>query len=84
MIPIENDGFKLWIGCGNYLEYDDGFLCFIEPHEPFIRKLFKKFDTQPIIESLQRAMDDVLSENPSIRNIRWWNYEEFNNKANGE
>ena len=39
MLPIENDQFPLWIGCGNYEEYADGFLCFIEPHTPFVRRL---------------------------------------------
>jgi hypothetical protein len=45
-LPIENNGFNLWIGCGNYDEYPDGFLCFIEPHVPFIRKLIRKVATQ--------------------------------------
>jgi hypothetical protein len=26
-IEIENPAFNLWIGCGNYQEYPDGFLC---------------------------------------------------------
>ena len=31
VVPIKNDGFNLWIGCGNYDEYpDDGFVCFID------------------------------------------------------
>ena len=37
VVPIQNDAFRLWIGCGNYDEYPDGFLCFIEPHQPTIR-----------------------------------------------
>jgi hypothetical protein len=78
-LPIKNDGFKLWIGCGNYEEYPDGFLCFIEPHEPVIRKLFKKIDTQAGVEALQAAMDAVLSESAGIRDKKWWTYDEFNN-----
>ena len=38
VIPIKNDGFRLSIGCGYYEEHPDGFLCFIEPHKPAIRK----------------------------------------------
>jgi hypothetical protein len=26
-IEIENPAFNLWIGCGNYEEHPDGFLC---------------------------------------------------------
>ena len=81
MVPIANEPFRLWIGCGSYQEYPDGFLCFIEPHTPFIRKLLKKVDTQARVESLQRAMDKVLSEPAGIREKRWWTHDEFNNQA---
>ena len=76
---IRNDDFKLWIGCGNYEEYPDGFLCFIEPHEPVIRKLFKKIYTRARVEALQKAMDAVLAESVGIRDKKWWTHEEFNN-----
>jgi hypothetical protein len=36
-LPIKNEDFPLWIGCGHYQEYEDGFLCFIEPSKPTIR-----------------------------------------------
>ena len=32
-IDLRHDAFPLWIGCGNYEEYADGFLCFIEPSD---------------------------------------------------
>ena len=79
ILPIKNDGFKLWIGCGNLEENPGGFLCFIEPHEPMIRKLFKKIDTKARVEALQKAMDDVLAESAGIRDKKWWTFEEFNN-----
>jgi hypothetical protein len=79
IVPIKNDDFKLWIGCGNYEEYPDGFLCFIEPHEPVIRKLYKKICTQARVEALQKAMDAVLVESAGIRDKKWWTHEEFNN-----
>ena len=66
MVPVTNEQFRLWIGCGHYQEYPDGFLCFIEPHTPFVRKLLKKIDTQPRVASLQRAIDKVLSEAPAF------------------
>ena len=78
-VPIKNDGFKLWIGCGNYDEYPDGFLCFIEPHDRAIRRFpfLWKVDTSAKVSALQAAIDQVLSVNPSIRDKRWWSHEEF-------
>jgi hypothetical protein len=77
-LPAE-EGFRMWIGCGHYEEYPDGFLCFIEPHTPDVRKLFRKIDTRERVASLQRALDKVLSEADGIRAKRWWTHEEFNN-----
>ncbi len=78
IIPVENDSFPLWVGCGNYEEYPDGFLCFIEPHTPVIRRLFRKIDTQSRVESLQKALDTILAESADIRDKKWWTHEEFN------
>ena len=78
VVPVANDQFRLWIGCGHYAEYPDGFLCFIEPHRPFVRKLLKKIDTRSRVASLRLAMDKALSEENGIREKRWWTYEEFN------
>ncbi len=76
-----NEKFRLWIGCCRYQEYPDGFLCFIEPHQPFIRKLLARIDTTQTIEALQRAMDKLLTEDAGIRAKRWWTYDEFNRPA---
>jgi hypothetical protein len=81
VVPIKNDGFNLWIGCGNYDEYpDDGFLCFIEPHTPTIRRLgfLWRVDTTARVTALQQAIDQVLSANPAVRDKKWWSYDEFN------
>ena len=80
MLPIAHDDFRLWVGCGNYQEYPDGFLCFIEPHEPSVRRFLKRIDTRERISALQRAMDKVLVEEAGIRAKRWWTYEEFNRR----
>ena len=81
VVPIRNPQFSLWIGCGRYQEYPDGFLCFIEPHKPSIRKLFKKVDTREPVSALQAALDRVLSEDAGIRSKRWWTYDEFMRQA---
>ena len=44
-LPIKHDAFSMWIGCGRYQEYPNGYLCFVEPRKPVIRRLFKKIDT---------------------------------------
>jgi|SRR6267142_680192 len=78
LVPVANKSFRLSIGCGRYQEYDNGFLCFIEPHTPFVRKLFRKIDSRARILSLQQAIDKVLAESEGITSKRWWTHEEFN------
>lgn len=80
VVPIKNDSLSLWIGCGRYDEYpDDGFLCFIEPHQPRIRRwLLWTVDTSSEITALHDAIEQLLSANPAVRDKKWWTYEEFN------
>ncbi|MFB3895042.1 MAG: hypothetical protein ACE14V_01950 [bacterium] len=80
-LTIKNKGFRLWIGCANYAEYPDGFLCFIEPHKPKIFRLFRWIDTRLRVEALQQAMDLILSESAGIRDKKWSTFEEFNYPA---
>jgi hypothetical protein len=79
VIPIQNDIFRLWIGCGNYDEYPDGFLCLIDPHQPAVRKFlfFGTIDTTDRVSALQRAVDEILSANPDVLDRKWRTYEEF-------
>ncbi|SPE35234.1 conserved hypothetical protein [Candidatus Sulfopaludibacter sp. SbA3] len=83
VILVANEHFRLWIGCANYEEYPDGFLCFIEPHTPFVRKLLRKIDTRAVVASLQRALDKILSEAVGIREKRWWTHNEFMSPTSG-
>ncbi len=85
-ISIRNDEFPLWIGCANYDEYpEDGFLCFIEPHQPTFRKLlfFGKIDVTSHVSALRQAIDEVLSAEPTVTGMKWWSFDEFNNPRNG-
>ena len=81
VVPVVNRAFPLWIGCGRYQEYDDGFLCFIQPHKPFVWRFFKRVDTRDRIAVLKEAMDRVLSEQEGVRSKRWRTYQEFNEGA---
>jgi len=80
MIKVENEAFGLWIGCGHYPEYENGFLCFIEPHKEQVKKFlfFGTIETKPRIMELQKAMDEVLQAEPSIENVKWFTHDEFN------
>jgi|SRR5579864_1589837 len=84
IVPVVNHSFRLWIGCGHYQEHPDGFLCFIEPHKPFVWKFLRKIDTSERISGLREAMDKILVSEPGIRGKRWWTYEEFNNPSREE
>ena len=81
VLPISNEEFRLWVGCGHYQEYSDGFLCFIEPHQPSVRKFLKRIDTREKVSALQRAMDNVLTVEAGIREKRWWTHDDFNNPS---
>jgi hypothetical protein len=71
-VPLENEAFSLWLGCGNYEEYPDGFLCFIEPRKPYVRKLFSKIDTTVRVEEVAAALESALRGHSDVRELRWW------------
>ena len=72
-IDVSHEGnYGLWIGCGHYQEYENGFLCFVEPSKPIIRKWFKKIDVRESVEKIADALDEILNEDKDIQSIRWW------------
>jgi len=71
-LDLQNDGFPLWIGCGNYEEYEDGFLCFIEPSKPFVRQWLKNIPTSETVERLATALEHVLRQSDKAQDLRWW------------
>jgi hypothetical protein len=81
VVPIDNAEFRLWIGVGNYEEYPDGFLCFIEPSKEYVRKLFRKISTKARVETIQRKLDDALRSHSDVRDLKWWTADEFNEPA---
>jgi hypothetical protein len=66
------------IGCGQYGQQPDGFLCFIEPSRPTICRLFRKIDTSGPVSALQQSLDEILSANPAISELSWSTHDEFN------
>jgi hypothetical protein len=75
-IPIDNEEFRLFVGCGNYQEYPDGFLCFVDPSKPHVRKLFKKIDTTARVAAVADALDKILAARPGVHSLRWWSESE--------
>ncbi len=72
-VPVVNKEFGVWVGCGNYDEYPDGYLCFIEPNKPIIRQwLIKKVDTTTTVERVASAMEKALMARSDVRDMRWW------------
>ena len=76
MVELKNEPFHLWVGCANYEEFEDGFLCFIEPSKPFIRKWFSKIDTVPTVERLASAIETLLQVSGKVSRFRWWSEHE--------
>jgi hypothetical protein len=70
-IEIENPAFNLSIGCGNYQEYLDGFLCFIIPDKPFVWRRFRRIDTMERVDATANALESALRKHPAVRNLSW-------------
>jgi len=71
-IQLDNDAFPLWIGCGHYEEYPDGYLCFIEPSKPYVRRWLKRVPTMDTVERLATAMERIVQDSEKARDLRWW------------
>lgn len=71
-LNLQNDAFPLWIGCGNYDEFENGFLCFIEPSTPFVRQWLKNISTSDTVELLASALEEVLRQSGKAEDLRWW------------
>ena len=71
VLPVKNKSFNLWIGCGHQYGEADVFLCFIEPSKSVVRKLFKKIDTTEQVARLAKALDNILTSDLDIRDVRW-------------
>jgi len=79
-IDLLHDAFPLWIGCGNYEEYEDGFLCFIEPSRPFIRRWLRRVPTSETVERLANALEEIVMRSGNARDVRWWTEEEMDRR----
>ena len=77
MVSLKHEEFPMWIGCAHYEEYPDGYLVFVEPSKPIVKKgLFKKIDATPDITKIANALDEILNVDPEIHDLRWWDENE--------
>ena len=70
-IPVTNEGFRLAICCGHQNGDDNQFLCFTDPATPIVKKLFRKIDATTHLERITKALNEILSADPDIREIFW-------------
>ncbi|WP_315745059.1 MULTISPECIES: hypothetical protein [unclassified Bradyrhizobium] len=75
-IDLANSEFPLWLGCGHYQEFENGFLCFIKPSRPFVRRLLKKTSTTDTVDRLARALTEILEQSGKAQHMRWWTEDE--------
>jgi hypothetical protein len=71
-LPVTDPALPVWVGCGNYEEYPDGFLCFVEPSKPAILRLFARAATARATARVAEVLGSILASNPEIREVRWW------------
>jgi len=70
-VPVRSDGAKLALCCGHQQGDDDEFLCFTEPAQPIVRKLFRQVDVTSQLTRLTGAIADILESDPDITDIAW-------------
>lgn len=75
MVELENERFPLWVGCGNYEEGENAFLCFIEPSKPYVRKWLTKIPTSEVVERVATALEASL-QGGGVTRLRWWTEDE--------
>lgn len=71
-VPIDNPEYALWVGCGNLDDDEDGFLCFVEPSKPYVRKIFRKIDVRARVEQVASALEQAVAAHPQTQGLKWW------------
>lgn len=70
-IDLRNEAFPLWIGCSNYDEFPDGFICHIHPSKPYVSRWFKKVPTGETVERVANALEAALANHSDVHALRW-------------
>lgn len=75
-VQVAHAEFPLWVGCGRYEEYPDGYLCFIEPSKPYVRRWLKRIQTATGVERLAEALESTMGDSGMAHDLRWWTKDE--------
>jgi len=69
ILCLRDSDCRVWIGCGNYEEYENGFLVFV-----VLRRLFRRSNEadRQLVDRVVRSLDEVLGSHPEIGGIVWW------------
>lgn len=70
-LPIQNDGFRLALCCGNQCGDDDQFLVFTDPSSPRVKKWFRTIDATPQLTRLLEVLRQILDADPDIHELAW-------------
>ena len=74
-VELRSAPFRTWLGCASYDDDNDGWLVFIEPSKPFVRRWFRKLDARPIVDEVASHLERVLVDGGAT-DLRWWSDED--------
>jgi len=70
VVMVQRKPFPLWVGCGN----EDGSLArwrvFVEAEPGLVQRLFKRIDTKPSANALERDLERLIHE-ASFESVEW-------------
>ncbi len=76
-LMCSRDPFRLWVGCANMTDLsapadapppkeEITWHCFATAEVPFLKKLFRKVETEPVVAKLHADLGAILTAEPSI------------------
>ncbi|MCC6924864.1 hypothetical protein [Novosphingobium sp.] len=79
MVDLGGEQFPTWLGCASYSS-PNGWLVFIEPSQPFVRKWLKKIDTQPAVTRIAEQLETLLTTKGGATGLNWWSDQDSGRK----
>lgn len=71
VLVISRNPFLLWIGCANVGESESEWMVYAVAEPSLFQRLFKRVDTQPALDELERQLRELVPTIPGVRNIVW-------------
>lgn len=79
MVELAKREFHTWLGCASYSS-PAGWLVFIEPSQPFVRKWFSKVDTRPAVAKIGDQLETILRTKGGATGLNWWSDQDSGRK----